>query len=170
QELFEQLSRGSLRTLEHVLGCPECREQARRMLALRQKPLPGNLLKLQGSKAVYDNLLGDLGRSLGCRQLSLEQERLEADQLFPNLEACPPERRALLVRNSVRHQSWGMLELVLERSRRASFKGALEVQHWAEMALLIADQLDPDRYGAANIEDMRARAWSRVGNAHRIEY
>ena len=170
QELFEQLSRGSLRTLEHVLACPECREQARKILTLGRRPAPGNLLQMQETKPVYESLLEEAGLTIRCRQLSLEQERLEAQEIFPGLEACPAERRALLLRNSARHQSWGMLELVLERSRRASFNGAFEVQHWAEMALLIADQLDPEHYGAANVEDMRARAWSRIGNARRIEY
>lgn len=168
QELFEQLSRGSLRILEHVLGCPECREQARRMLAAGRKPPSSNLIRLPVAELSYDSVLESASLGLRCQKLSLDQERREAKELFLNLEKCPPERRILLLRNSSRHQTWGMLELLLERSRRASFDDSYQVEHWAELGLLVIDQLDSDSYGASRLEDIRCRAWSYIGNARRI--
>lgn len=173
QDLFRppgQPEGGSLRGLEHVLGCPRCRERAQRLLAGWRQAEPGKLLRLPATMPDYDRILENATRDLLTRRAGIERERADAGALFPVLESCPPERRKLLLRNSTRYQTWGMLELLLEQSRTADFQDSQRMEHLAELALALAGQLPSAAYGAPSLEDMRARAWSYIGNARRLQF
>jgi tetratricopeptide (TPR) repeat protein len=170
QDLFRQQDGGTLRMLEHVLGCPACRERAQGVLASWRQSEPGKLLRLPAEVPDYDRALENATRDSLARTICIERERSEARTLFPALEACPPERRKLLLCNSARYRTWGMLELLLERSRTADFHDSEQIEHFAELALVLADQLPPESYGAPSLEDMRARAWSYIGNARRLQF
>jgi tetratricopeptide (TPR) repeat protein len=63
-----------------------------------------------------------------------------------------------------------MLELLLEKSRTSDFGDSQRIEHLAELALVLADQLPPESYGPSSLEDMRARAWSYIGNARRLQF
>ncbi|HYG63653.1 MAG TPA: hypothetical protein VEL74_13815 [Thermoanaerobaculia bacterium] len=170
QDLFRQQDRGTLRMLEHVLGCPECRERAQGVLASWRHSGAGKLLKLPAAAPDYDRALDNATRGLLARTICIERERAEARALLPTLESCPPERRKLLLLNSARYQTWGMLELLLEQSRTADFQDSQRIEHLSELALVLADQLRPESYGEPSLEDMRARAWSYIGNARRLQF
>jgi tetratricopeptide (TPR) repeat protein len=156
--------------LEHVLGCPPCRERTQGLLASWRQSEPGKLLRLPAAVPDYDRAFESATRDVLARTLRIERERAEAEELFPALEGLPPERRKLLLRNSARYQTWGMLELLLEQSRTASFQDSLRIEHLAELALVLAGHLPPASYGAESLEDMQARAWSYIGNARRLQF
>jgi tetratricopeptide (TPR) repeat protein len=81
--------------------------------------------------------------------------------------SCAPEKRRLLLQNSSRFQTWGLLVKLLEQSRD-DIQDVPQTECLAELARTLADSLDPVRYGASLIEDMRARAWCYTGNARRL--
>jgi hypothetical protein len=141
-----------------------------RLLASRRESRPGKLLRLPATVPDYDRAFDHATRDLLARTTRIERERTEARALFPVLESSPPERRKLLLRNSACYQTWGMLALLLEQSRTTDFHDPIRITHLAELALVLADQLRQELYGEANLEDMRARAWSYIGNARRLQF
>jgi tetratricopeptide (TPR) repeat protein len=98
----------------------------------------------------------------------LETERAQARQLFEELSRHPLERQRLLVQNSTRFQSWGFCELLLNLSQEGRFADPQEGAKLAEIAVAVAESLDPAVYGPALLQDLKARAWSFLGNAKRV--
>jgi tetratricopeptide (TPR) repeat protein len=98
----------------------------------------------------------------------LASERDEAPGLFAELMERSDEQREILFRNSQRFRTWGLLELTVERSLKRSIQDPECGEELGRLALRIADLLDKERYGADQLEDLRARAWAYVGNARRI--
>lgn len=65
-------------------------------------------------------------------------------------------------------QVLGICELLRERSREAWFTDPAKAVEFAELAVLLADRLDEEHYGAGMVAEERARAWAYLGNALRI--
>jgi len=97
-----------------------------------------------------------------------QRERSEAVGLVADLLGRPPKRQELILRNNARYCTWGTLERLLAQSWRQRFASPDRAEHLARLALLVAERLDTTFYGAAAIEDMRARAWGYIGNVHRL--
>lgn len=116
----------------------------------------------------YDQALTRSVRRLKSWRSRFEKERAEARGLFAELMRHPAERRRLLVRNHLRFQTWGVFELLIERSRELTFQDPAQGEAMARLALDLSSHLDPLFYGTEQIEDYRARAWSYIGNAHRV--
>jgi tetratricopeptide (TPR) repeat protein len=99
----------------------------------------------------------------------LEKERSEAPGLLAQLLSHTSEQREILLRNSRRFRTWGLLELVVEQTLEISRQDASRGEEWGKLALRIADFLDAGRYGAERLEDLRARTLAYTGNALRIQ-
>lgn len=117
---------------------------------------------------VYEMAIARAERCLRVREAIYGRERAEAVSLVPDLLGHPPERQQLILRNNPRYSTWGVLEQLLERSWAQSFESPVEAERLAHLTLLLADQLDASFYGTESIEDLRARAWSYIGNARRL--
>ena len=193
EELLASVPADRREMLGHVLRCERCREKAQGMLAMLQlqaaaaPPLsPGKALPAGGAAKVLRwpgrgqsslSVLNDLdyGPALERstvffreRQAAHERERAEAAGLGAELLAHPPERRPMLARHQPRFHTWGVYQLLVERSRERSFQEPREAESLAQLALELADHLDAGYYGAHRIEDLRARAWGHAGNARRV--
>jgi len=118
--------------------------------------------------ANYDPVLDRISRCLRRVQSGYEKERAEAPGLFSELSEHSAEKRPLLVRNCPRFHTWGLCELMLRESEEQTFVSAAIGESLALLALEVLDRLDPVRYGAESIEDLRARAWTYVANARRV--
>ncbi|HET9211660.1 MAG TPA: hypothetical protein VFR03_14735 [Thermoanaerobaculia bacterium] len=79
------------------------------------------------------------------------------------------EQREMLLRNSRRFRTWGLLELLIDRSLETSIQDSRRGEELGRLALRVASLADADRYGADRLHDMKARAWSHIGNALRIQ-
>ncbi|HEY0555432.1 MAG TPA: hypothetical protein VGG20_14310, partial [Thermoanaerobaculia bacterium] len=99
----------------------------------------------------------------------LEKERNEAPGLLAQLRARTDEQREIMLRNSRRFHTWGLLELVVEQTLVTSLQNPRHGEEWGRLALRIADFLESGRYGAERLEDLRARTLAYVGNALRIQ-
>ncbi|HKI05127.1 MAG TPA: tetratricopeptide repeat protein [Thermoanaerobaculia bacterium] len=99
--------------------------------------------------------------------LAVEQERDEAPDLFVELMGRPAGRREEILGTDPRFHSWGLFELLIERSRETTTRDAAWAEDLGLLALGLSERLDASRYGAELIEDLRARAWACVGNACR---
>jgi tetratricopeptide (TPR) repeat protein len=96
-------------------------------------------------------------------------ERGEAPGLFQELTGRTAEQREMLLRNSRRFRTWGLLELLIGRSLETSIQDPRRGEELGRLALRVAGLADADRYGAERLHDMRARAWAHIGNALRIQ-
>jgi tetratricopeptide (TPR) repeat protein len=159
--------------LDHLRGCNRCRQRLRelqsptsllsRKVAERLRPLAA-----PRSDRDYDAALDrSLARSL-AQQESLAREHAEAPLLLERLLDQRPGRRDLLLRNQERYQTWSLAELILDRSSSAALEESRPSEDLARLALRLIDYLDPGRYGRKRLEDLRAKSWSRIGNALRI--
>lgn len=107
---------------------------------------------LAGTQQVYDRVLG---------------ERREAGRLWGVLEAHPPARRRVMIRNDRRFQTWGLLECLQERYRALLEEDVETALEAAELAWVIAQSLDHRAYGEERVHDFQASALVNLGNVRR---
>ncbi|HEY2295360.1 MAG TPA: tetratricopeptide repeat protein [Thermoanaerobaculia bacterium] len=154
--------------LGHLAGCSYCRSK----LYYLPRPLPLHPKDALGNPkaGIYEAGLAESRRALSEWEAVLERERDDAPGLFVELFEQPAEDRDLLLRDSLRFQTWGVFELLVERSLEASLQDPAFGEHLGMLALRLSDHLDRERYGAERIADLRARGWAFVGNARRLRF
>lgn len=64
--------------------------------------------------------------------------------------------------------TWGLCEVLLEKSWSLRYDDPQEMLHLAELAREAADRLDPEAYGVEVTHDLRSRAWGEFANACRV--
>lgn len=112
---------------------------------------------------------GDVIQKMSLRFAAVEEhaggEDLAARALYDNLVALPQTAREHLVRSDERFASFSLAERLLTASREVAYAdpdGSLEM---AQLALEIIDRLDPARYGAGLLADLRGRGWAYLGRS-----
>jgi tetratricopeptide (TPR) repeat protein len=116
----------------------------------------------------YETALTRAERRVKSWEALFQRERAESAGLVAELLSHPPERQELILRNNARYITWGVLERLLEQSWASRLESPDRAELLARLSLFIAERLDASLYGAASIEDLRARAWGYIGNARRI--
>lgn len=173
-EAFGSLSREQRRpVIEHLEQCTRCRERLKALHDQRSGALSKKIASLTRppkSPADYDSALDQALRRFRFRQATLERERSEAADLFARLLEESSERREMHLRENPRFQTWGLLELVLDEGSRATQKAPTSGEPWARLALSLANHLNEAFYGQERIDDLRARAWSVLGNMFRLRF
>ena len=123
-----------------------------------------------GEKEVFGGYAPALERTQGRVESwaqAVEAERDEAPDLFVELMGHPAGRWDEVLGADPRFHSWGLFELLIERSWETTIPDPAHSEELGRLALRLGDRLDVTRYGAELIEDLRARAWAHVGNACR---
>ncbi|HYO15297.1 MAG TPA: tetratricopeptide repeat protein [Thermoanaerobaculia bacterium] len=159
--------------VRHLSECAGCRARLQRMLGQRPGSLKAKLSKVVvrwpgGRTCVYGAAFHQAEKVFQHRRAAFEQERTVAPMLLAELLRQPPERREMLLRNGRRFQSWGVLELLIDRSREKGFEDPAQGEALARLALTLTERLDADYYGAERIQDLRARVWGQIGNLRRM--
>lgn len=171
-EAFDGLSREQRRpVLEHLERCARCRDRLKELHRWRSSPLSRKIAGLSGtpgSLSEYDSVLDRALKRFRSRQVIYERERSEAVDLLPRLMEESPEHRELRLRNDPRFQTWGFLELLLKEATQTTQKAPESGEDPARLCLVLADHLDGEFYGRERIADLRARAWSVIGNVRRL--
>ncbi|HEY0552902.1 MAG TPA: hypothetical protein VGG20_01460 [Thermoanaerobaculia bacterium] len=168
EELLLSLGDPHRSLLRHLARCPACRARMAylpRPLSVRSEAPPEN-----DAGFGYEGALAESRRSISEWEADLEKERDEAPGLYVELLEQPEEARDLLLRDSSQFQTWGVYELLAERSLEASLQDPSFGEHLGRLALRLADHLDAERYGKERIADLRARAWAFVANACRLRF
>jgi tetratricopeptide (TPR) repeat protein len=168
EELVLSLHDRHLSVLRHLAWCGYCRSR----LYYLPRPLPIHVKDATGNPKAgsYEAGLAESRRALSEWEAVLERERDDAPGLFVELFEQPAEDRDLLLRDAARFQTWGVFELLVERSLEASIQDPAFGEHVGLLALRLSDHLDHERYGAERVADLRARAWAFVGNACRLRF
>lgn len=159
EELLLSLSSERLAVLDHMAGCPVCRT---RLYHLPRRDVP------EASPPDCSAALDPAAAHPGTVDFDRAQERDAAPCLYPELIATPPEELDLRLRSSQRFHTWGLLELLVERSLEVTIRDPRQGEELGQLALRLAGHMDAARYGPGAIEDLAARAWAHVANARRL--
>jgi len=169
------------RVLRHLLAdCERCQESTALMWDVGASSTPELPFSASSPASVTNELSESVGRfdydwALErvfdrVRQVntSLLAERAEAQVLFADLLRHPAERRLMMVQNSARFKNWGLCELILQKPDEAAHWEPRESRELAELAVTVAESLSPMVYSPGLVQDLKARAWAHLGNAHRV--
>ncbi|HKV12421.1 MAG TPA: hypothetical protein VJ725_30030 [Thermoanaerobaculia bacterium] len=119
-------------------------------------------------RSEYDRAFERAAERSSQRLASLLKEADEAGELLVELLRTPAACREELVRTDERFQRLKVCELLESELRDLWSDDPASVVELAELAVQIAEQLDPDRYGEKLAEDTRALAWAHLANSHRV--
>jgi tetratricopeptide (TPR) repeat protein len=161
----------ALRVAWHVVDCEPCRQVVRateRGRSILERLLEGMPPSVEEPAVAYDSVISRTYADLVEREADLQRDRSRAPQLLAELMRHPPARQRVLVGNVRRFQSWGLAELILARSARAFFEDPAAAEELAELALAVAERLEPAAHSEPLLADLRARCWSHFGNARRL--
>lgn len=98
----------------------------------------------------------------------LAQEKRDAERLWALLESHTPARRAILIRNDRRFQTWGLYQCLRERSQNLLEREPEAALQAAEWALVTARSLSPALYGEERVHDFQAEALIALAQARRV--
>jgi tetratricopeptide (TPR) repeat protein len=147
----------------HMLsGCVPCREEIAPIARVMFRP--GCATEPGQGGAEYDGPIDRAVLFAIKRGRERMRERAEAEANFPQLL----KEGWKSVHDSREFWTWGLCELLLERSWSFRHENAREMLRLAGLACEAADRLDPQLYGQVAIIDMRARAWGEYANACRV--
>lgn len=147
--------------LLHIIQCDRCRERVEDILRRLRARTPDASDAKQEPEPTAD--AGALPFAL-----ALLKERIDAPELLDELLRQPPARRETLLGSNSRLHTWGLSELLVEQSLETVTRDPWRAEELGALALVLSGYLDTGFYGAATIQDLRARAWAYVGNARRV--
>lgn len=102
---------------------------------------------------------------LARTQATLDRERAEAPALCARLLALPAGEQVEALRLDPRLHTWGVCEVLLERSLAAAEGDAAESGRLAALVLTAAALLDEALHVAPIVQDLEARAWALAGES-----
>jgi tetratricopeptide (TPR) repeat protein len=163
---------GMERFLKTELSRDENREAVRRLLAGSQRRPSRSQADRSGlagrdETARYDEAFRRTERRLAEAHERVQRERQLAVVQWGSLDGHPPARRLIMARNDERLHHWGLFDLLLEKSREAVEADPTAAVGLAELALAVAERLDPDVYGEERVSDFKTAALAALGDARR---
>jgi tetratricopeptide (TPR) repeat protein len=150
-------------------GGEERREIVRRLVsqAARRTP-PGTGFPGAARPEDYEDALRRAVERTRQSRERLAQEKRDAERLWFLLESHTPARRAILIRNDRRFQTWGLFECLRERALALMDREPAAALQSAELALATAQSLYPALYGAERVHDFQAEALIALAQTRRI--
>jgi tetratricopeptide (TPR) repeat protein len=154
--------------VSHLLGgCERCQDELSPLTTAMFTPdaVPERNLSAQEEDA-YDRAISAAFTKALARDQALAVERDSAvARVAEILRALHRSEAPVLPEGAI---SWGVCELLLEKSRELRNSDRTGMLQLADLARLAADRLDPGVHGVSQRADMQARAWAELANAYRI--
>lgn len=172
EEFLLSVSREHLSVVAHLVSCGVCRRRFQGLMRHRSGPVArrmADVLHWPDKSVDYSPALEESEEVFRDRQDILRKERSESPALFLELTRHPREQRDLWMQESTRFHTWGVLELLVERSMEMSIRNPVEAEDLGLLAVGVSENLDLRRYGIELVEDLRGRAWGYVANARRVK-
>ncbi len=182
RESLERFLRGALprpearQVLRHLLtGCPSCRAAAGAAWPGSAAPTTaggasGNVVPFEERlpEDRYAPAFARVAQDLGERETSFRREAVEAAHLRGALLALPPAERSSRLAADPARVRWSLVTALLDDCQQACHEDPQVAVELGELAVAAADLLDPDRYSAAAVGDLRGRARAQLANALRV--
>jgi hypothetical protein len=165
-----ELSREGRRALErHLADCLSCQE------AVDELPSrSGSVVRWQGHRFTHKEE-SPVSEGPDRRETVRGVLRALGDVLAATSETAavrllsqPEHGRRALIRDDERLHTLGLCELLEARCRASWLEDPDEAVESAKLAVLIAQKLSPEAYGASRLEDVRALAWVHLGTSFRL--
>jgi hypothetical protein len=102
---------------------------------------------------------------LARTQAALDRERAEAPALCARLLALPAEQQMERLSQDPRLHTWGICEVLLDKSLAASDTESAESGRLAALVLTASARLDEALHCAPVVQDLEARAWACLGES-----
>ncbi|MFL6291530.1 MAG: tetratricopeptide repeat protein [Thermoanaerobaculia bacterium] len=147
------------------MRCERCRQLTQE---LRERQSSRSMGVLGWPIDPYAEALDRSQPEVAAHSRALARERAKAPSLFVELTDYAVTQRDLIVRNDPRFRTWGLFELLIERSLEMAVRDSGYAEELGLLALRLSERLDPEVYDARMIEDYRGRAWAHIGNARRV--
>jgi len=164
--LLQSLDGAGQKALRHLIECEPCRS---RLAGPSDSRDWAPVLPMRPARSMEYDTAFERSWSAAAEWIHVvARERGEAPDLLAELREHTGEQREILLRNSRRFHTWGLFELLVEESLKASLQDPGDGEALGLLALRLSDFLVAERYGVERLEDLRARAWAHVGNARRI--
>lgn len=176
RQALERFARGEVfrhearRIVEHLRsGCRSCQRELDALLPLADGPLaeavPAPPPAERNERGAWPRV--DLAR-LKMQLSRVQNDREEAPARVEELLALPPRERQEALRSEPRYRNPAVCDRLIEASFQAGFDDPALAVALAELAIELADRIDPAAYGRALALDVKARAWAYLGNARRL--
>lgn len=170
--LADELTEEDNRALQrHVFTCACCEE---RLIALLpgSRPRRGEPHRTGGNAAEYRELIRETAEKaqpeVASSRSGLSGERREAPALWERLASRGPEERRRLIWTDPVYQTWGLFELLADRSHQILPQDVREAEDLVRLAMDVAEHLDASRYGLPAVEAAKARVWIHRANTYRV--
>ncbi|HYO15525.1 MAG TPA: tetratricopeptide repeat protein [Thermoanaerobaculia bacterium] len=105
---------------------------------------------------------------LGAQAREIAVERGRVPELSARLDALPLVERRSVLRSDPAFRLWPFCEWLIEEGHRLIHVDLVRAEERADLALILAEELDPRAYGAPLINDIKARAWACIGEVLHI--
>jgi len=162
-----------LEAVSHLRNCEECRKSLRatskETRAFFTEMVKGHMSPPLYSIDAYSAALDSVVARLSGESSQLEEERAQAPSLLGEIEGYPLKQQQLIIKNLPRFQRWGFSEYLLEASRSGWTDDPVRSEELALLAFEAANQLKADGFRLKVVNDLKAEAWSYVGNSRRIQ-
>ena len=177
-ELLARYARGEMRREEsraleaHLADCLSCQEAVDGLPARS-----GSVVRWQGHRFTRkeEELEEPAAEGPDRRETVRGVLRALGDVLAATSETAaarllsqPEHRRRALIREDSRLHTLGLCELLEARCRASWLEEPDDAVENAKLAVLIAQKLSPEAYGARRLEDVRALAWVHLGTSFRL--
>ena len=159
--------RESRRVILHLLaGCSRCQEVTSAFwhvdgvggVAAGSPPEPGARFR-------YESALDRVLSRVRSARAGLEAERAEAHRLLAELDRRPRELWPAQVQSDARFHTWGVCELLLERSQAVRDLG--EAGLCAGLTVSLAGRIDLSVHPDVLVQELTARAWTALADVWR---
>lgn len=171
EEFLRSLSTEHLEVVEHLARCAACRRQLQAFTRPRSGPVArkiADVLQWPRKAVDYEPVIRETERVIQAQERALAEERAAAPGLFIELTKFPAEQRDALLADSPCFHTWGVFELLIDRSQETSIQNPDCSEELGLLALRLSEYLGLSRYRGELIEDLRARAWAYIANSCRI--
>lgn len=146
----------------HLAFCSDCRERADELSTLAQLDSwlwPG-----------YDEAFDRATERMTEQLAGFWGERRGSEDLLSELLRAPIAKRRQRVRDEECFHSLKLCELLRAQSKEKWFSDPAAGLDLAELAVEVAEHLDPARYGSHLVTDAQALSWAYLGNGFRIVF
>jgi tetratricopeptide (TPR) repeat protein len=149
------------RVVRHLLSeCPQCLESA-----LQASSYPGGAA---GEPGAYEEVFQRALAFATTQEHGLAVEVLRGWGQWSALAPLHPQVRFAVVESDARYQNWGLYVRLLEASRQYMRSEPAEAVDIVRLAIVVAENLDPEVMGVKRVVDLRAAAWAALGNVQRL--
>ncbi len=146
--------------LEHVLGCPACRDRVVQLLA--DPPVPPAAGPLPPE---YAAVLDRLESGLAEEAERLAAERSQAEAAVAGLLAAPAEERHQRIQSEARFRTLAVAALLLERTAALAVSEPEEAEQLGMLALSVVARLDSVEVPHVAIGELMVRGWALLSRA-----